>query len=727
MLMGLGKRKVEFKITQPKPYVLPATVLRQCRRRPCCRRLRSSLVAQALSCSSASSFPLSPSSLASLFEFGVARRCVSARRSCLHRSQPCVSSLNPQMRSSSRILVKLLKRHSHTATSSSRFSTPPPHEVVEPFYDLSDVVVSASRDPPSPSPWLPQILSLLDGSPSMESNLTSFCNKFLITLSPNFVSHTLRSLTNQPLLATRFFHWAHSQPSYSHSLHSYVSLIETLSFSSSFDSTVFQNILQEFKCRKFKLTAAAVNSLLRSFAAVGMVEELLWMWRNMKEDGLEPSLYNFNSLMNGLVNAGMVESAVRVFEAMREVNVRPDSVSYNTVIKGYCKVGKTRKALEMIREMEAGDDDGNVGPDKVSYMTVMQACYGEGDVDCCVRLYHEMKEKGLVVPPHAYSLVVCGLCRQGKVVEGLNVFEEMRRDSCGANKAVYTALIDGYAKTGNVDGAMRLFERMRQEGIKPDEVTYGAIVNGLCKGGRVEEALGYLEFCKENGVMVNAVFYSSLIDGLGKAGRVDEAEKLFYEMVDKGCPPDSYCYNALIDGWCKGGRIDEALALFQRMEEEGCEQTVYTYTILISELFKVHRNEEALKLWDKMIDKGITPNVACFRALSIGLCLSGKVARACKILDELAPMGIVLETAYEDMINVLCKAGRVKEACKLADGIVDRGREIPGKVRTLMINALRKAGNADLAIRLMHSKIGIGYDRMRSVKKRVKFQTLIGS
>ncbi|XLS97013.1 hypothetical protein HN51_039748 [Arachis hypogaea] len=161
------------------------------------------------------------------------------------------------------------------------------------------------------------------------------------------------------------------------------------------------------------------------------------------------------------------------------------------------------------------------------------------------------------------------------------------------------------------------------------------------------------------------------------------------------------------------------------MEEEGCEQTVYTYTVLISELFKVHRNEEALKLWDMMIDKGITPNVACFRALSIGLCLSGKVARACKILDELAPMRIVLETAYEDMINVLCKAGRVKEACKLADGIVDRCREISGKVRTLMINALSKVGNADLAIWLMHSKIGIGYDRMRSVKKRVKFQTLI--
>ncbi|KAF2283464.1 hypothetical protein GH714_008055 [Hevea brasiliensis] len=117
---------------------------------------------------------------------------------------------------------------------------------------------------------------------------------------------------------------------------------------------------------------------------------------------------------------------------------------------------------------------------------------------------------------------------------------------------------------------------------------------------------------------------------------------------------------------------------------------------------------KTLKMWDVMIDKGITPTAAAFRALSIGLCLSGKVARACKILDELAPMGVIPETAFEDMLNILCKAGRVKEACKLADGIVDRGREIPGRVRTVLINALRKAGNEDLALKLMHSKIGIG-------------------
>lgn len=46
-----------------------------------------------------------------------------------------------------------------------------------------------------PSPWVHQISSLLlDGSMDMESGSDLFCNKFLIKLSPNFVSFVLKLL-----------------------------------------------------------------------------------------------------------------------------------------------------------------------------------------------------------------------------------------------------------------------------------------------------------------------------------------------------------------------------------------------------------------------------------------------------------------------------------------------------------------------------------------------------
>ncbi|KAJ0054122.1 hypothetical protein Pint_02196 [Pistacia integerrima] len=494
----------------------------------------------------------------------------------------------------------------------------PPPEWIEPFNDVSDLLSSPGNL--NPSPWVSQILNLLDGSMDMEANLDSFCQKFLIKLSPNFVSFVLRinDLRKKPDVAFRFFAWASKQKKYAHRLETYVSLIDCLSLSSDLDRV--RLVFNDLRQKGFLMTVSGANSLIKSFGGLGMVEELLWVWRRMKEN-----------------------------------------------------------------------------------------------------------EKGIEIPPHAYGLVIGGLCKEGKCMEGYTVLESMIKKGCKPNVAIYTALIDSYAKHSSMNEAINLFERMKNKGLEPDQVTYGVIVSGLCKSGRLDEAMEYFEFCRGNGIAVNAMFYSNLIDGLGKAGRVDEAEEFFEEMVEKGCTRDSYCYNALIDALAKCGKIDEALAVFKRMEDEGCDQTVYTYTIIISGLFREHRNEEAIKLWDIMIDKGITPTAASFRALSIGLCLSGKVSRACRILDDLAPMGVIPETAFEDMINALCKAGRIKEACKLADGIVDRGREIPGRIRTLLINALRKSGNADLAMKLMHSKIGIGYNRMGSIKKRVKFRVLVES
>lgn len=56
-----------------------------------------------------------------------------------------------------------------------------------------------------------------------------------------------------------------------------------------------------------------------------------------------------------------------------------------------------------------------------------------------------------------------------------------------------------------------------------------------------------------------------------------------------------------------------------------------------------------------------------------------------------------------------------------------REEVVPGRICTVISMLLRKIGQADLAMKLMHSKIGIGYERMGSVKRRVKFRTLLES
>uniref|UniRef100_A0ACD5UV31 Uncharacterized protein n=1 Tax=Avena sativa TaxID=4498 RepID=A0ACD5UV31_AVESA len=618
----------------------------------------------------------------------------------------------------------------------------PPPEWIEPYTDLADPspYTASSAAPPTPSPWLPRVVSLILRAPpaTLAADLRAFCKTFLLRLSPAFVAAALRSpqLLPHPLPSLHFFRSVPNGTNLAahpdHLLACYVSLLH--SFAHSRDATPdaaghARQLVAELRARGDAvlrhLAPASSASLIRSLAALGLADDLLWAWTAMRAAGVEPSRVTYNCLLDGLVNAGLLDTAVNVFDAMStEEQVRPDVVSYNILIKGYCRGGRAQDAMARLDQMRL--QAGELSPDKVTYLTLMQCHHSEGTFSQCVALFQEMEERGMGndIPQQAYMLVIGALCKDGKPFEGMAVFERMLKRGCPAKAAMYTSLIDSLGKFGREVEAMSLFERMRASGLELDAVTYGVIVNCLCRFGKLDEAVLCFRNCVEKGIPVNAIFYTSLIDGFGKAGMVDQAQELFEEMRVKGFVPDSYCYNVLIDGLAKAGRTDDALALYKRMEADGCDQTVYTYTILIDGLFKEHKNEEALKVWDAMIDKGITPTAAAFRALANGLCLSGKFSRACRILDELAPMGVIPETAHEDMINVLCRAGRFKQACKLADGIVSKGREIPGRVRTMMINALRKAGNTDLAVKLVHSKIGIGYERSGSIKRRVKFQTL---
>nr|GLL47666.1 pentatricopeptide repeat-containing protein At1g03560, mitochondrial-like [Ipomoea trifida] len=436
----------------------------------------------------------------------------------------------------------------------------PPPEWVQPFTDLSDIITDHKNL--QPSPWVSQILSLLDNSPTMEENLKTYCKKFLIKLSPNFVAFVLKSgqLSENSHTAYRFFTWAGKQRGYAHNFECYVSLIAILSACN--DVNRLRDIFRELKDRDFMMNLVGANSLVRSLGSVGMVEELLWVWRCMKESGIQPTLYTYNFLLNGLVNSMFIESAEQVFEVMESGKTPPDIVSYNTMIKGYCKIGKIQKAMEKFRDMEVR----NVGPDKITYMTLIQACYSEGDFDSCLGLYHEMVENELDVPLHAYSLVIGRLSRDDALVksrksdEAMMLFNRMEQEGCDQTVYTYTILISGLFKDHRNEDALKLWNMMIDKGITPTAASFRALSTGLCLSGKVARACKILDELAPMGIVLETAF-EDMINVLCKAGRIVEACKLADGIVDRGREIPGRVRTVLINALRKAGNADLAIKL----------------------------------------------------------------------------------------------------------------------------------------------------------------------
>ena len=99
----------------------------------------------------------------------------------------------------------------------------------------------------------------------MEHNLDNLCNKFLIKLSPNFVSFVLKSdelKKMQADVASRFFLWASRQKKYRHKIESYVHMIDLLVDYGDLDRV--KGVFDELKRSGLLMTVSAANCLVNN-------------------------------------------------------------------------------------------------------------------------------------------------------------------------------------------------------------------------------------------------------------------------------------------------------------------------------------------------------------------------------------------------------------------------------------------------------------------------------
>ncbi|KAG6491598.1 hypothetical protein ZIOFF_046530 [Zingiber officinale] len=154
--------------------------------------------------------------------------------------------------------------------------TPPP-EWIDPFLDVSGVTCHPA-DPNHPSPWLSRVAPLVVASSpaNLSSDLNAFCHKYIIRLTPAFKKYP------------------------GHELDSYVSLIDILSSSSDTKETSrIKELVVKIRDRGLPTSTSATTSLVRRLGSVGMVEELLWVWRSGKSCRLRWVNYLHPGLKHG--------------------------------------------------------------------------------------------------------------------------------------------------------------------------------------------------------------------------------------------------------------------------------------------------------------------------------------------------------------------------------------------------------------------------------------------
>ena len=121
-------------------------------------------------------------------------------------------------------------------------------------------------------------------------------------------------------------------------------------------------------------------------------EDVLNIYKEMKEKGLEVTVILYNTLLGMCADVGYAEEAVEIFEEMKNSGTcKPDSWTFSSLITIYSCSGKVSEAEGIVNEMlEAGFEP------NIFVLTSLVQCYGKSQrTDDVVRTFNRVQDLGI--------------------------------------------------------------------------------------------------------------------------------------------------------------------------------------------------------------------------------------------------------------------------------------------------------------------------------------------
>ena len=346
--------------------------------------------------------------------------------------------------------------------------------------------------------------------------------------------------------------------------------------------------------------AQAYTAAVGAFMAHGMVTEGDALVREMNRRGVAAGARLYNTLIAARGRLGDIDGVRAAERAMRDAGVRPNAATHGSRVAAYVRCGELELAERALRS-------------------------GMGDRD---------EAKPTV---HAYTALVQGLSRAGKVDEAREWIREMRRRRVPPNAHTYSTIVDALVRRGDVGGAEAVVEEMREDGVEPTAVTYNTLLKS-CVSNRVDEKESTMDSTSVSSPTSPMTSSkggddaSSTSSSREETERVnlDRARRVLESMRAAGVDTTVVTYNTLIDACIKNGEPTEAtMGVLGALVAAGHRPDVVTYTTLLKHFGKDGDVVAARWLMGEMRnDPGVRTDATAFNCLVDALCRKGLFAEA---------------------------------------------------------------------------------------------------
>lgn len=422
-------------------------------------------------------------------------------------------------------------------------------------------------------------------------------------------------------------------------------------------------------------------------------------------------------------------SPVEVWLMLRATPLRLDGAAYAAGVGAYVSEGRLEEAERVLRDMTA--DGVRAGP---RLFNTLIAGYGrEKNLRGVEASSMAMRSLGVTPNQATWGAKVYAYVSCDRLDLAMDALEQGVRFSPRVERRpgvqAYTSLVQGLARSGRLIEADELLRRMSRDGVRPNVYTYSTLIDGFARGAQIGLAETALAEMRRAKIQPNVVTYNSLLKGVlsgvgDPAVRTDEtlarARDVVKRMRADGVSPDLVTYNTLIDACINAGAPAEAWSILREISETGLKPNVVTYTTLLKYFLEV--GDDSATQWvvaELERDLEVVEDVGVYNCLINAYGRQGDMAKATETLERLRGKGIAPDVStYGALMNGYIRLGNVREALNLYNSCSKTEGLIPdARMRKSLVYGCGLHGMSDIAECVIADLQATGDDGAREAKK----------
>ncbi|GAB2280007.1 hypothetical protein Dimus_014644 [Dionaea muscipula] len=247
-------------------------------------------------------------------------------------------------------------------------------------------------------------------------------------------------------------------------------------------------VYQEMLAEGFDPDTVTYGIIIHAYCKVRKYDEAVEKFHEMLAKNCEPTPHIYCTLISGLGSEKRLDEALKFFKMSKASGFALEAPTYNAVVGSYCSSLRFGDAVRVIDEMRRG----GVGPNARTYDIILHHLIKAQKNKEAYSVFQRMMsmELGGCEPEvGTYEIIVRMFCNEHRVDMAIKVWDQMKAKGILPGMHMFSALINSLCHENKLEDACKYFQEMLDMGIRPPGPMFSNLKEALLENGKKNIAL----------------------------------------------------------------------------------------------------------------------------------------------------------------------------------------------------------------------------------------------